>query len=126
MLFQESTFHGGGFHLLFLEIPPGWWLFPGFTRQGFVNSARAAEVEGRPHGQWETHNDSGKQDGGGLLSVSFLLMFCVLVTFGHSLYSVPSFLLFLHPRVLFFFPSSLSNMEWRLMKAVTPKPVQWG
>lgn len=61
----KSTFWGAGFHL---EILLSWWLFPGLTRQGSVNSARAAEVVGSPAGQWAAHNDSGTQDGGGFLS----------------------------------------------------------
>lgn len=114
-----GVFWRTGFHLLLLEILPNWWLFPGLTRQGSVNSARAAEVVGSPAGQWTDHNTSGTQDSWGFLSFSLPWMSFLL---SHYILSLSTLCSSLSSSSF----SLLINWEWRLMKAVTPIPVRQG
>lgn len=83
------TFWGTGLHCLLLEILPSWWLFPGLTRHGSVNSTRPVwsggpscwSMGGR---QWLWHTGWWRASFLSLLPEGlscFLIIFCLYLPF---------------------------------------------
>lgn len=107
----EMTFRRTGFGPCLLEILPSWWLFPGLTRQGSVNSTRPVWSGGQScwsmgRQQWLWHTVRWR----GSLKV-FLAV---------SLYSLSLPLLFCSS-VLSPAPLPLPLSKWTGVKAVTPE-----